>query len=59
MKSSPFIQRFCDGLLGRKSLNPYGWDKAVSLHAYNKGFQAGIEKRKDENITLTIDREEN
>lgn len=56
MAVDPYKTGFCDGLFGREFENPYGWNKKLSMIAYQKGFYAGYEYRIATNITLKIER---
>lgn len=57
MAKSAYRSGYVDGLLGRKSENPYTYLKAISMAAYNKGYLTGIEYRRNHHITITIKRE--
>lgn len=54
---NPYRCGMCDGLLGRKSENPYSYTQAISMASYAKGFMRGAETRKEKNIKLTIEKE--
>lgn len=54
MTNRGYIAGFTDGLLGRKSSNPYSWDKPVSTMNYSKGYFIGCKRRKDDGVTLLV-----
>lgn len=47
---------FCDGILGRESLNPYGYDQYRRFESYTAGFLYGMALRQQHNITLKVER---
>ncbi len=55
---NPYRMGFVDALLGRESTNPFGWDKALSMAQYSKGYMLGAKTRKEKQITLTIEKDE-
>ncbi len=54
--SHPWREGFCDGILGRASHNPYGFNHAFSMGDYLTGYEAGRRYRREEHIELTIER---
>ena len=57
MIGGAYREGFCDGLLGRKSQNPYNYTQFLSMESYNKGFLRGMELRKQHRIKLIIEKE--
>ncbi len=53
-----YREGFVDALLGRESMNPYDWRKALSMTQYAKGFMTGQKTRQEKQITLIIEKDE-
>jgi len=54
----PFNCGFADGVLGRESLNPYGWEQSGHMIAYNRGFLEGKQARIDKGIIIRLERDD-
>jgi len=58
MSEDSFKAGFCDGVLGRKSENPYAWEQAGHMIAYNRGYGEGKQARIDKGIIIRLERDD-